>query len=210
VEVDFGITASKHLRTTCRSNKENIEQVNTVYDLPLIGQSVRYLHAAAGFPTEDTWIKAIKAGNYNTWPTITPTVIRHHFPESDETQKGHMKRQRQGVRSTKVREETEPNLPAIPKAKDIYIKIYNVSETMHTDQTGRFPATSSRGNQYVMVLVEVDGNFIDAEPMKNRSEGAMIKAYQALWTRLTASGTVKPKTHILDNEASAQFKKVTV
>jgi hypothetical protein len=35
----------------------------------------------------------------------------------------------------------------------------------------------------------------------------MIKAYQALWTRLTASGTVKPKTHILDNEASAEFKK---
>jgi len=32
----------------------------------------------------------------------------------------------------------------------------------------------------------------------------MIKAYQALWTRLTASGTVKPKTHILDNEASAE------
>jgi len=35
----------------------------------------------------------------------------------------------------------------------------------------------------------------------------MIKAYQALWTRLTASGTVKPKTHILDNKASAEFKK---
>ena len=78
---------------------------------------------------------------------------------------------------------------------------------MHTDQTGRFPATSSRGNQYVMVLVEVDGNYIDAEPMKNRSEGAMIKAYQTLWTRLTASRTAKPKTHILDNEASAEFKK---
>ena len=118
-----------------------------------------------------------------------------------------MKRQRQGVRSTRVREEAESDLPAIPKAKDIYIKIHNVHETMHTDQTGRFPATSSRGNQYMMVLVEVDGNFIDAEPMKNRSEGAMIKAYQALWTRLTASGTIKPKTHILDNEALAEFKK---
>ena len=58
-----------------------------------------------------------------------------------------------------------------------------------------------------MVLVEVDGNFIDAEPMKNRSEGAMIKAYQALWARLTASGTIKPKTHILDNEALAEYKK---
>jgi hypothetical protein len=29
----------------------------------------------------------------------------------------------------------------------------------------------------------------------------MIKAYTALWTRLTASRLVKPKTHILDNEA---------
>ena len=183
------------------------EHANKVYDLPSIAQTVRYLHAAAGFPTEETWIKAIKKGNYSTWPTITTTIVRRHFPESDETQKGHMKRQRQGVRSTRVREETEPDPPAIPKAKDIYIKIHNVHETMHTDQTGRFPATSSRGNQYVMVIVEVDGNFIDAEPMKNRSEGAMIKTYQALWTRLTASGTIKPTTHILDNEASAEFKK---
>ena len=183
------------------------EQVNKVYDLPSISQSVKYLHAAAGFPTEDTWIKAIKAGNYSTWPTINPTVVRRHFPESNETQKGHMKRQRQGVRSTRVNDEKESHVPAIPKAKDVYIKIFNSSETMHTDQTGRFPATSSRGNQYIMVLVEVDGNFIDAEPMKNRSEGAMIKAYITLWTRLTASGTIKPKTHILDNEASAEFKK---
>jgi hypothetical protein len=149
----------------------------------------------------------IKAVNYNTWPTITPETVRRHFPESDETQKGHMKRQRQGVQSTRVQEETELNLPAIPKAKNVYIKVYNATETIHSDQTGRFPATSSRGNQYVMVLVEVDGNFIDTELMKNRSEGAMIKAYRALWTRLTASGTVKPKTHILDNEASAEFKK---
>ncbi len=169
------------------------ERANKVYNLPLISQAVQYLHAAVGFPTEETWIKAIKAGNYNTWPTITPTVVRRHFPESDETQQGHMKRQRQGVQSTRVQVETEPNLPAIPKAKEVYIKIYNVTEAMHTNQTGRFPATSSRGNQYVMVLIEVDGNFIDTEPTKNRSEGAMIKAYQALWARLTASGTVNQR-----------------
>jgi hypothetical protein len=118
-----------------------------------------------------------------------------------------MKRQRQGIRSTRVREEIEQNVAAILKAKDVYIKIHNITETMHTDQTGRFLATSSKGNQYVMVLVEVDGNFIDAKPMKNRSEGAMIKAYQALWARLTTLGTIKPKTHILDNEASVEYKK---
>ncbi len=192
---------------TIEGNAPTKELASKVYDLPLIAQTIRYLHAAAGFPTEETWIKAIKKGNYSTWPTITPTLVRRHFPESDETQQGHMKRQRQGVRSTRVREESEPDIPAIPKAKDIYIKIHNAHETMHSDQTGRFPATSSRGNQYVMIIVEVDGNYIDAEPMKNRSEGAMIKAYQALWTRLTGSGTIKPKTHILDNEASTEYKR---
>jgi len=200
-------TQGDKLWTVSADEEPTKEQAQHAYDLPSIGQTVRYLHAAAGFPTEESWIKAIRAGNYNTWPTITPSTVRRHFPESDETQKGHMKRQRQGVRSTRVREETEPNLPIIPKRQDVYIKIFNATETMHSDQTGRFPATSSKGNQYVMVLVEVDGNFIDAEPMKNKSEGSMIKAYQALWTRLTASGTVKPKTHILDNEASTEFKK---
>ncbi len=184
------------------------EGVNHAYDLPSISQTVRYLHAAAGYPTKATWTKAIKAGNFNTWPTITPATVNCHFPESDKTQKGHMKRQRQGVQSTRVRKEIEETTSAaIPKEMDVYIKIHNATETMHSDQTGRFPATSSRGNQYVMVIVEVDGNFIDAEPMKKKSEGAMIKAYTALWTRLTASGTVKPKTHILNNEASAEFEK---
>jgi len=51
---------------------------------------------------------------------------------------------------------------------------------MHTDQTGRFLANSSSGNKYIMVLVEIDGNYIDGEPMKDRSEGSMIKTYLIL------------------------------
>ena len=39
-----------------------------------------------------------------------------------------MKRQRQGVRSTRIREETEMNIPATPKAKDIYIKVHNATK----------------------------------------------------------------------------------
>jgi hypothetical protein len=42
--------------------------------------------------------------------------------------------------------------------------------------------------------------------MKNKTEGSMIKAYLALWARLTASGTVKPSTHLLDNKALAAYK----
>ncbi len=94
------------------------------------------------------------------------------------------------------------NVPALPKMKGIYIKIHNVTNMMHSNQTGCFPATSNRGEKLIMVLGKVNGNYIDAEPMKNKLEGSMIKAYLALWNRLTATGTVKPMTHIMDKEAS--------
>jgi hypothetical protein len=88
-----------------------------VYNLSSASQTVQYLHAAAGFLAVETWIKAIKAGNFITWLILTLNTVRRHFPESDETQKGHMKQQCQGVRSTRVQEDTEPNVPAIPKKR---------------------------------------------------------------------------------------------
>jgi hypothetical protein len=86
------------------------------------------------------------------------------------------------------------------------MKTFNAKEAMYTDQTGRFPANSSSGNKYIMVLVKIDSNFIDAEPMKSKTEDAMINAYLTLWKRLTATKMVKPKMHMLDNEASEKFK----
>ena len=82
------------------NGKENNEAFN-IYNLPSTAQAIRFLHAAAGYPTKDTWINAIEAGNYVTWPGLTTKAIRRHFPESDETTKGHTKKQRQNVRSTK-------------------------------------------------------------------------------------------------------------
>jgi hypothetical protein len=114
------------------------------------------------------------------------------------------------VRSKKIKVENESTRekPTTREKKmhDVYIEIHNVSNTMHSDQTGCFPATLSSGNQYIMVLVEVNGNYIDAEPIKNRSAGSMIKAYLTLWKRLTEIGSVKPTTHILDSKASAELK----
>jgi hypothetical protein len=107
------------LWTISVESETNTEQTNNAYHLPLISQTVKYHHAAAGVPVADTWIKAIEAGNYNTWPTITPSTVQRHFPESDKTQKGHMKKQHQGVRSTRVLAETTDvtNAPALPKMK---------------------------------------------------------------------------------------------
>ena len=42
------------------------QKVNNVYNIPLTKEAVQYLHAAAGFPVKETWINAIKEGNYIT------------------------------------------------------------------------------------------------------------------------------------------------
>ena len=47
------------------------EQIQSVYELPNLEQVVRWYHAAAGYPTKATWIKAIDNGFYSTWPMLT-------------------------------------------------------------------------------------------------------------------------------------------
>ena len=40
------------------------------HDLPSVGALVRYLHTTAGLPVNSTWLGAIKAGNYSSWPGL--------------------------------------------------------------------------------------------------------------------------------------------
>ena len=83
------------------------EAIHNVYDLPSIAPAIRYLHAAAGFPTKSTWLKSIHNKNYLTWPPLTVKNLNKYFPEPEETQQGHMKSQRQGVCSTKAKIKVE-------------------------------------------------------------------------------------------------------
>ena len=40
--------------------------IHNVYELPSIEPTIRYLHAAAGFPTKESWLRAIRWGNYTS------------------------------------------------------------------------------------------------------------------------------------------------
>ena len=62
-------------RNAIMSSKRNQEIVANVFNLPSIPQVIRYLHASAGFPTKDSWIKAIKNGHYATWPGLTVDTV---------------------------------------------------------------------------------------------------------------------------------------
>ena len=88
----------------------------------------------------------------------------------------------------------------------MFIKIFDPSDTVCSDQTGRFPVQSRSGHKYIMAMVHVDSNAVLAEPMKNRTAKEMIRAYRALLNRLRRAGFVVQK-HILDNECSAELKE---
>jgi hypothetical protein len=80
-----------------------------------------------------------------------------------------MQGQRQGVGYTKEAESPDKNQTIIPHVKkhDILILVYNAKATMYSDQSGKFPAVSSKGNKYVMVLHNTNSNLLWAEPIKN-------------------------------------------
>ena len=182
-----------------------------VYELPSTKEVVRFLHAALGNPTQATLLTAAQHGNLVTFPGMTPQNILRHFPESDETQKGHMKQTKQGVRSTKIVDKDAmlgvKHQPGV-KHKDVYLIVFDATKkSMFSDQTGKFPITSARGNKYIMVAVELDGNYIDGEPLQSRSAKSLTKAYQAIFQRWKATGVICPNWHILDNEAPEELKQ---
>jgi hypothetical protein len=182
-----------------------------VYDLPSTEEVIKWMHAMCGYPVKSTWIKAIKAGNYIGWPMLTEKNVAKYYPESTETPKGHMNQTRKNVRSTKPKakpmEDHKSTELRGKKVRDIYTKVYDVRETVFSDQTGQFPTRSQRGNKYIMVMVEIDSNAILVEPITSRKDAELTRAYRALMLRLQRGGII-PKKHILDNEVSQAMKDI--
>ena len=118
-----------------------------IYELPLMKEMIQFQHAALGFPTKATLLHAICHKNLVTFPGMTSDNVNKFFPESNETQKGHMKQTKQGVRPTKMIDEdtmleAETFLKPPPgvKFKDVYLRVFDTTnKAMYTDQPGRFP-----------------------------------------------------------------------
>ena len=68
-----------------------------------------------------------------------------------------------------------------------------------SDQTGRFPHTSSRNTRYVMVFYDYDLNAILAKPIEFRSERDITRAFAKLNYSLTDRG-IKSVLQILHNK----------
>ncbi len=128
---------------------------------------------------------------------------------------GHTQQQRQGIRSTKQKQELSDAPPPqqpdsrtdISEKNTIITSVNELTHTVFSDQTGRLPSKSRAGNQYIMILFHVDSNYTFAEPMKNRSDDKMQRAYLIVLNQMKAAGLTVNK-HILDNECSAAMNQL--
>jgi hypothetical protein len=194
------------------SLERNNEYIHNVYELPSIEPTIRYLHAAVGLPTKESWLKAIRRGNYNSWPLINVKNVTQHFPKSEETLKGCMRGQRQVVRSTKKKRlyDNVTSVPIEPTPHiykgDIVIFDYDLKSTMYTNQTGLFPQISSLGNRYVMILHNVDSNSSRVEALKNNTNNKLILARAQAQECMRKAGIV-PKHQILDNRKLVKYEE---
>jgi hypothetical protein len=197
--------------------------LNVIFDLPSSRKTFLCYHTSAGFPPKETFIDAIRKGNYATWPKLTVTLINRYFPDSDKTIKGHFKGQCQGIRLTKqiALEKIIKNKQArikiegqnshfhhipITKTHEAFFRIKDLSSSIHTDQTGAFLFTSQHGNTYIMVAIHLDANYIFVELMRSRLKEEMIRAYKKTINRMKAAG-LGIRKHMLDNEALDAFKQ---
>eukprot|EP00956_Cyclotella_meneghiniana_P036454 scaffold125927_cov79-Cyclotella_meneghiniana.AAC.1 len=149
-------------RHASKKARQTLRKANSVYDLPSTEQAIKWMHAVCGYPVKTTWLKAIKAGNYVGWPLLTVKNVTKYYPETTETPKGHLNQTRKNVRSTKPKPFKTVNTSQLEgkKVQDIHTQVYDVRETVFTDQTGQFPTQSRSGNKYIMVMVDIDSSGI--------------------------------------------------
>jgi hypothetical protein len=65
-----------------------VNEAKTIFDLLNTQQCLLYHHALAGFPPKETFLAAVRVGNYALWPGLTTALILKQFLDSDKTKKG--------------------------------------------------------------------------------------------------------------------------
>jgi hypothetical protein len=152
---------------------------------------INYLHAACFSPVKSTWIKAIKNGNFSSWPGLNEHAVQKHLSKSTSTTKGHLNQQRQNDRATKIKDaqvlDPEPDMDQGIKTQFVYAATIYAGQ-IYTDQTGRFPVVSSKGNKYIMISYDYDSHAILSQPIKDRTAHELLKAFQVMEQELVARG----------------------
>ena len=117
---------------------------------------------------------------------MTYEAMSKFYPVTQATAFGHMQQERRNLQSTKESNIKSDYFPApeSPKTKtnEIFIKItpFKPTQKEYSDLTGRFPYTSSQGNQYFVVVYDYNSNAILVKVIKSRNGTEIKNAYMKI------------------------------
>ena len=189
-------------------------------------QLAKYLHACCYSPSKSIFLKAIKNGNFLSWPGLDSKLIEKHLQTPVATAKGHLDQERRNLQTTKNDQITVKIPPEKIESPDEFtdffpkqdmpnertndviavITPFKQSRQAYSDQTGKFPYKSSRGNEYLLIVYDYDSNAILAEPLKSKAAASIRDGWKKIHEKLERRG-VAPNLYLLDNEISHEFKK---
>jgi hypothetical protein len=180
-----------------------------------------YHHATMGGPVPSTLLRAIRRSHLTTFPGLTTNLISKHLDKSVATSLGHQDQEAKNLRSTQLPNPALNKETVLPEQFDQDIAPTLATRTdqicallvdkrelikSYSDQTGRFPIPSSRGNNYLFILYHQDTNTIHAVAIPNRQAASIRDAWEDTHKVLVRQGHA-PELHILDNECSADMRK---
>ena len=168
------------------------------------------LHFSCSLHTDSRYLRHCFA----TWPGLTTDFIRKYLPKSIATTKGHLRQLKQNIQSTKIKSSPPSASPILiprvmtaqqARSNEVYFKPMQIIDKISINQNGRFPAASSKGNKYIMVVFVEDTNAILTACMKHRSKSELIWNYSSLQKYLCERGFA-PSLVFLDNKCSTGLK----
>ena len=115
-----------------------------------------FLHLACWIPCKSTMITEIKNNFLSTWTGLTKHLVQKFLPKSEATEKVHIRLSFKGKQSTHPKEPSETPSQNPTHMHSVFIQATDLLGGIYTDQTVKFPITSSRGFKYIMITYDYD------------------------------------------------------
>ena len=163
-----------------------------------------------------------------SWPKLDrfkgPQSVAKHLSKQITTTMENIKATRQGIQSTKLKqdeekievetvkeeeEELEPPQPYLERAinHQVVCAVIATSElkgTISTNLPGQFPFTSNLLNNYIFIMYDFDSNNILGKPIKSRDKSELVGGFEMCYKELKEAN-ITPILHLLDNEISTDL-----
>eukprot|EP00804_Cyclotella_cryptica_P012311 CCRYP_019987-RA/>CCRYP_019987-RA protein AED:0.25 eAED:0.25 QI:0/0/0/1/0/0/2/0/275 len=132
-------------------------QINSINKCKNAKQLIHFYYATIGYPVVSTCIKAINKAYFLGWRGLTSGRVRWFIKPSEH---GQMDQKQTGMSFTKSSncqplQDTMDKLEQAPNSDEtnmVFVTLPKIKGQLPTDQTGCFPITSNRGNNYIVIF----------------------------------------------------------